>query len=72
MLLTTISKGPVSVTTRSGVADHILVFRVDSTAELPSEPYSGFAGSSSCVSICSRSMTARTKFIVLEAISNFD
>lgn len=54
------------------MADHMLVFRVDSTVELPSEPYSGFAGSSSCVSICSRSMTARTKFIVLEAISNFD
>ena len=44
------SRPSVSVVTRSAVADRMLVVKVDSTVELPSEPDSGFAGSSSCVS----------------------
>ena len=40
--------------------------------ELPSEPDSGSAGSSSCVSICSRYISVRSTLVVLAASSNFN
>ena len=48
-----------------------VVVKVDSSAELPSEPDSGFAGSSSCVTISSVTVGASSKDGKLEGISKF-
>ena len=45
-LLRTLLRPSVSVVTRSAVSDRMLVVKVDSTVELPSEPDPGSAGSS--------------------------
>ena len=58
--------------TRSAVAGRMLVAKVDSTVELPSEPDPGSAGSSSCVSNFSRYMSVRSTFVVLTESSNFN
>ena len=47
----TLSRSGIKVMQRSPVAERFVVVEVDSTMKLPSEPDSGFAGSSSCVSI---------------------
>ena len=57
---------------RSPVLESILAMEVDSTAELPSEPDPGSAGSSSCVSNFSRYMSVRNTFIVLTESCNFN
>ena len=54
------------------MAGRMLVAKVDSTVELPSEPDPGSAGSSSCVSNFSRYMSVRSTFVVLAKISNFN
>ena len=53
------------------MADRMLVVKVDSTVELPSEPDSGFAGSSSCVSNTSEHTPVCIEVGVLTEISNF-
>ena len=54
------------------MSDRMLVVKVDSTVELPSEPDPGSAGSSSCVSNFSRYMSVRSTFVVLTESSNFN
>ena len=54
------------------MSDRMLVVKVDSTVELPSEPDSGSAGSFSCVSNFSRYMSVRSTFVVLTESSNFN
>ena len=54
------------------MAGRMLVAKVDSTVELPSEPDPGSAGSSSCVSNFSRYMSVRSTFVVLTESSNFN
>ena len=53
------------------MSDRMLVVKVDSTVELPSEPDPGSAGSSSCVSNFSRYMSVRSTFVVLTESCNF-
>ena len=53
------------------MAGRMLLAKVDSTVELPSEPDPGSAGSSSCVSIFSRYMSVRSTFVVLTESCNF-
>ena len=52
--------------------ESILAMEVDSTAELPSAPDPGSAGSSSCVSNFARYMSVRSTFVVLTESSNFN
>ena len=66
------SRPSVSAVTRSAVADLVLVGKVDSTVELPSEPDPGFVGNSSCVSNASRYRSVRSRFVVLTESSNFN
>ena len=54
------------------MAGRMLVVQVDSTVELPSEPDSGFAGSSSCVSNTSKHTGVCIEVGVLTEISNFN
>ena len=53
------------------MSDRMLVVRVDSTVELPSEPDPGFAGSSSCVSNTSEHTGVCIEVGVLTESSNF-
>ena len=53
------------------MADRMLVVQMDSTVELPSEPDSGFPGSSSCVSNTSEQTGVCIEVGVLIEISNF-
>ena len=52
--------------------DRMLVVKVDSTVELPSEPYPGFDGSSSRVSITSERMGVCIEVGEFEESSNFN
>ena len=71
-LLKTLSRPSVSVVARSAVVDCMLLVRVDSTVELPSEPDPGFAGSSSCVSRTWEHAGVCSTFVVLAEISKFN
>ena len=70
-LVRSLSRSSASVMTKSAVADHILVVKVDSTVALPSEPDPDSIGSSSCVSIFSWYSGVRIKIVVLTESSNF-
>ena len=54
------------------MAGRMLVAKVDSTVELPSEPDPGSVGSSSCVSITSEHMGVRIEVGEFEESSNID
>ena len=56
---------------RRPASERFLVTEVDSTVELPSEPDSGSAGSSSCVRHVSAPIGVRRTSVVLAESSNF-
>ena len=56
---------------RSPASEVFMVVGVDSTMELPSEPDSGSASSSSCVQLVSAPITVSGTFVELAESSNF-